>query len=93
MMKQAYEWRGSMRKNRYLLCILLSGWMIYFALPKLQFFNEGAGGLFAIAWTIFALMVLTGNLVALFNPDKERKNDSNQKKKGQARKKIRSFHG
>lgn len=54
-----------MKKNRYLLCLLLCGFMLYFAVPRLTVTAEGAQGVFAIVWLSFALMVMAGNLTAL----------------------------
>ncbi|AZU63604.1 hypothetical protein [Neobacillus mesonae] len=54
-----------MKKNRYLLCLLLCGFMLYFAVPRLSVRAEGAEGVFAIVWLAFALMVIAGNLTAL----------------------------
>ncbi|MCJ7839735.1 hypothetical protein MUB24_02180 [Lederbergia sp. NSJ-179] len=54
-----------MRRNRYLLCLLLCVAMLYFALPNLSPTEPGAAGVFAIAWLIFAFLVLAGNLTAL----------------------------
>ncbi|MEH7108182.1 MULTISPECIES: hypothetical protein [Bacillaceae] len=61
-----------MKKNRYLLCLLLCGFMLYFALPRLSIHAEGAPGIFSIAWLAFALMVIAGNLTALlYSPKKQ----------------------
>ncbi|GHH97286.1 hypothetical protein [Neobacillus kokaensis] len=54
-----------MKKNRYLLCLLLCGFMLYFAVPRLSVTAEGAQGVFGIVWLAFALMVIAGNLTAL----------------------------
>lgn len=57
--------------NRFLLCSLLCVAMLYFALPKLSPGAPGIEGAFAIAWLVFALIVLAGNLSALlFSPKK-----------------------
>lgn len=54
-----------MKKNRYLLCLLLCGFMLYFAVPRLSVTADGVQGIFAIVWLVFALMVIAGNLTAL----------------------------
>ncbi|PAE41871.1 hypothetical protein [Bacillus sp. 7884-1] len=60
-----------MKKNRYLLCLLLCGFMLYFAVPRLSVFAKGLEGVFAISWLAFALIVLAGNLTAmLYSPKK-----------------------
>jgi len=53
------------KKNRYLLCLLLCGFMLYYAVPKLSVTAEGTQGLFAIVWLSFALIVVAGNLTGL----------------------------
>lgn len=54
-----------MKKNRYLLCILASAAMLYFALPRLPIHEGGLGGIFAFSWLAFCLIVIAGNLSAL----------------------------
>lgn len=54
-----------MKKNRYLLCLLLCGFMLYFAVPRLSVFAEGLEGTFSLVWLAFALIVIAGNLTAL----------------------------
>ncbi|MED3622732.1 hypothetical protein G4Z05_06030 [Bacillus thermocopriae] len=76
-----------MKKNRYLMCLLLSGLMLYYAVPRLHVAFEGEQGIFAISWLAFALMVIAGNLTGiLYSPKK-------QVQKPQPRRvKKRSFH-
>jgi hypothetical protein len=78
------------KKNRYLLCLLLCGLMLYFAVPRLSIFAAGAEGIFAIVWLSFALVVIAGNLTALLYSPKKRTGSSRQMM--QMRKKSRSFH-
>ncbi len=54
-----------MNKNRYLLCLLLCGLMLYYAAPRMGVFNGGTEGIFAISWLALALFVIAGNLTAL----------------------------
>ncbi|WP_404329528.1 hypothetical protein [Mesobacillus maritimus] len=62
-----------MNKNRYLLCLLLCGVMLYYALPRISFDTIGLESLFAGAWLIFALFVIAGNLSAfLYTPKKQK---------------------
>ena len=63
--------RKELKKNRYLLCLLLCGFMLYFAVPKLSIQAEGLEGIFAMSWLAFALIVIAGNLTAmLYSPKK-----------------------
>jgi hypothetical protein len=78
-----------LKKNRYLLCLLLCGFMIYFAAPRLSFHAFGGQGIFSLAWLSFALMVIAGNLTGLLYGQKR------QAQKHQSellKKKSRSFH-
>jgi hypothetical protein len=93
-MKQAYfcnfiREETNLKKNRYLLCLLLCGFMLYFAVPRLTVNVEGAQGLFSLAWLLFALIVIAGNLTGLLYSPKQ------QVRKQQAerlKKRSRSFH-
>jgi hypothetical protein len=67
-----------LKKNRYLLCLLLCGFMLYFAVPRLSVFAEGLEGVFALSWIAFALIVMAGNLTAmLYSPKKAAKKRQN----------------
>ncbi|MFK9091190.1 hypothetical protein [Bacillus salipaludis] len=77
-----------MKKNRYLLCLLLGGFMLYIAVPKLSGTLVGTKGLFAIMWLSFALIVMAGNLTGiLYSPKKQVQSHQSQRLK----KKSRSF--
>jgi hypothetical protein len=78
-----------LKKNRYLLCLLLCGFMLYYAVPQLSVMAGGAQGTFAIAWLAFALMVIAGNLTALlYSPKKQGQKPHPQRVK----KKSRSYY-
>jgi hypothetical protein len=78
-----------MKKNRYLLCLLLCGFMLYFAVPRLSINKEGLQGTFSLVWLAFALIVIAGNLTAiLYSPKRLVKAHQPIKSK----KKSRSFH-
>lgn len=79
-----------MKKNRYLLCLLACGFLLYFAVPRLNIFSEGIEGIFAISWLAFALIVIAGNLTALlYSPKKSASSASIQV---QERKRSRAFN-
>lgn len=70
-----------MKKNRYLLCILASGAMLYYALPRLPIHEGGLGGIFTISWLAFCLIVIAGNLSALlYSPRKLREKSKHSQK-------------
>lgn len=78
-----------MKKNRYLLCLLLCGFMLYFAVPRLSVTAEGPQGIFSLCWLAFALIVIAGNLTGLLYSPKK----SIQKVRSErVKKKSRSFH-
>jgi hypothetical protein len=89
-MKQAvFKGGKEMKKNRYLLCLLLCGFMLYFAVPRLAITADGAQGFFSIAWLSFALIVIAGNLTGiLYSPKKQAQKPQSVRLK----KKSRSFH-
>ncbi|MBB6445701.1 YtxH domain-containing protein [Bacillus benzoevorans] len=77
-----------MKKNRYLLCLLLSGLLLYYAVPRISMFSPGAEGVFAYAWLGFALIVIAGNLTGLLYTPKPQ--GKQQLKGNRARKRIKS---
>jgi hypothetical protein len=78
-----------MNKNRYFICLLVSGVLLYYAVPQLSIYSEGLEGYFSISWLIFALMVIAGNLTGLLYTPKKRKQQqldvSNSKKQVKSR--------
>lgn len=76
-----------MKKNRYLLCLLLSAFMLYFAVPRLSVTAGGIEGIFAMTWLAFALIVIAGNLTGLLYTPKKL-----AQKVSAERVKKRSFH-
>ncbi|MBS4199965.1 hypothetical protein KHA93_09880 [Bacillus sp. FJAT-49732] len=59
-------------KNRYLLCLLLCGVLLYIAVPRLTVSSSGLEGIFVISWLVFAFIVIAGNLSALLFIPKRR---------------------
>ena len=79
-----------LKKNRYLLCLLLCGILLYYGAPRLSIHAEGAQGVFSLAWLAFALIVIAGNLTGLlYSPKRQGKNFQTERR---SRKKSRSFH-
>ncbi len=78
-----------MNKNRYLLCLLICGLMLYYAVPRLSIQAGGEQGLFSAVWLAFMLMAVAGNLTAmLYAP---RRAARTQKTLIADKKKIRSY--
>lgn len=80
-----------MNKNRYLLCILLCGVLLYYGVPRLSPFSDGAEGIFSIAWVAFALMVVAGNLTALLYTPKKTRATKKSFSKVQKKKKLYNY--
>lgn len=80
-----------MKKNRYLLCLLLCGFLLYFAVPRLDIFSDGLKGIFALSWLALALIVIAGNLTALlYSPKKSSR--STRLKTVEEKKRARAFY-
>ncbi|MGE7905143.1 hypothetical protein ACQKNS_12180 [Peribacillus sp. NPDC094092] len=60
-------------KQRLLLCLLLCGVMLYYAVPRLSLESGGLESLFAGSWLLFALLAVAGNLTGiLYSPKKQK---------------------
>ncbi|AXN37862.1 hypothetical protein ACWF7H_03820 [Peribacillus butanolivorans] len=60
-------------KQRLLLCLLLCGVMLYYAVPRLSLESGGLESLFAGSWLLFALLAVAGNLTGiLYSPKKHK---------------------
>ncbi|RLQ97950.1 hypothetical protein [Falsibacillus albus] len=77
-------------KQRFLLCLLLSGLLVYYAVPNLNFHAEGAEEIFTRSWLLFACFVIAGNLSALLYTPKREK-PQKQGKPQMPKKKARSY--
>ncbi len=79
-----------MNKNRYVLCLLASGMLLYYAVPRLSVSSTSVEGIFAITWLSFALMVIAGNLTGLLYTPRNQKGQ--QISDDQVKKRIKSRH-
>jgi hypothetical protein len=81
-----------MKKNRYLLCILLCGVLLYYGVPRLAPYDAGIAGVFSVTWLAFAIFVLAGNLTALlYAPKAKQQNSRKTIHQLQKKRKIRYF--
>ncbi len=79
-------------QNRLLLCLLLCGVLLYFGVPRLAIGAGGLEGIFAISWLVFALIVVSGNLIGLlYNPRSAQKMTNPQVALAKKRKKMRQY--
>lgn len=79
------------RKNRYMLCLLLAGVLLYYAVPRLNLYSGGAEGVFTIAWLLFALVVIAGNLTAMLYAPHQRARKSKRIAQRSLKKRVRSY--
>ncbi|MBM7584944.1 hypothetical protein JOC86_001481 [Bacillus pakistanensis] len=82
-----------MNKQRYLLCLLLAGVMLYYAVPRINLYGDGLSGIFTISWLGLCLLVIAGNLSAMLFTVNKKKNEQKQvaKSKPVRRQSMRSF--
>ncbi|MFT9600857.1 hypothetical protein [Mesobacillus sp.] len=82
-----------MKKNRYLLYLLLCGVMLYIAMPELNFQVGGKEALFAGSWLFLALLVFAGNLAAFLYTPKKRARTASRKMEANPKRKSRVYTG
>ncbi|WP_299739110.1 hypothetical protein [uncultured Rossellomorea sp.] len=78
-------------KQRYILCLLVTGALIYYGAPRMSIFAEGLQGTFAISWLVLATFVVAGNLAALLYTPKGTSKSNKVKVKHVRKMKSRSF--
>lgn len=81
-----------MQRNRYILCLLACGLMLYFAVPRLAVTAPGAQGIFSISWLVFALFVIAGNLTGILYFPKRKTQSKNKGQSVKAGRKSRSYY-
>ncbi|RFB17797.1 hypothetical protein DZB84_08065 [Bacillus sp. HNG] len=78
--------------NRLILCLLLCGVLLYYGVPRLAIGAEGLEGIFAISWLVFALIVVSGNLIGLlYNPKIAQKMTNPQGASAKRRQRMRNY--
>ncbi|HAQ07075.1 MAG TPA: hypothetical protein DCR24_05970 [Bacillus bacterium] len=82
-----------MKKNRYLLYLLLCGVMLYIGMPELTFSTGGKETLFAGSWLFLALLVFAGNLAAFLYTPKKHGRSGRVTTESKPRRKSRVFTG
>lgn len=81
-----------MRKNRLLLCFLLGIAILFYGVPYLNFQGDLKSVLFSVAWLLFALIVISGNMIALlYGKRVNRSATIRQKIPAQKEQKIRQY--
>lgn len=81
-----------MQRNRYILCLLACGLMLYFAIPHLSVTAHGAKGLFSILWLLLALFAAAGNLSGILFFPRKKSLARKMRKSSQMERKTRSYH-
>lgn len=81
-----------MRKNRLFLCFLLGVTIIFYGVPYLNFFGDMQTVIFSVAWLLFAMVAISGNLTALLYRKRASKNDTiRQSLVTQRKQKVRHY--
>ncbi|WNF36046.1 hypothetical protein RJD24_16555 [Bacillaceae bacterium IKA-2] len=81
-----------MRNNRLFLCLLLGVAIIFYGVPYLNFFGDMKTVIFSVAWLLFALMAISGNLIALLYRKRISKNETiRQNLVTQRKQKVRHY--
>ncbi|WP_409297248.1 hypothetical protein V1498_05080 [Peribacillus sp. SCS-26] len=77
-------------KQRYLMCLLLCGAMLYYQLPKLSLSpgHPGLPELYSSMWLVLAFFAAAGNLAGLlYSPGKR----AGKRKQGPGRKRMHDY--
>ena len=69
-----------MKKNRYLLCILLCGVLLYYGVPRLAPYDAGLAGIFSVTWPAL-----------LYTPKAKQQNSKKTLQQLQKKRKIRYY--
>ncbi|MGM0752559.1 MAG: hypothetical protein ACQET6_11540 [Bacillota bacterium] len=77
-------------KQRYILCLLVTGALIYYGAPRMSIFAEGLQGTFAISWLVLATFVAAGNLAALLYTPKGTSKGKGKKLKSTPVRRVKS---
>lgn len=78
-------------KQRYIVSILCTLMMLYYAIPRLHFNATGLPKYFSVIWLLFALIVIGGNLAELLFSERKQKVVVDLTKTEQKR--MRSYNG
>jgi hypothetical protein len=81
----------TVKKQRYILCLLLTGALLYYAAPRLSIEAGGLEGVFAIGWLVLATFVIAGNLAALLYSPAKALRRVNEGTADTRKKRLRSF--
>ncbi|WP_019242902.1 MULTISPECIES: hypothetical protein [Bacillus] len=77
-------------KQRLLICLLVIGAMLYYALPKFSLAGSMEERIFTVSWLTFALFAIAGNLAGILYSTK-RTNVRNRKNKQFERKRMYNY--
>lgn len=81
-----------MRKNRLLLCFLLGIAILFYGVPYLNFQGDLKSLLFSVAWLLFALIAISGNMIALmYGKRVNRSTTIRSKISSQKKQKVRQY--
>jgi type IV secretory pathway VirB3-like protein len=81
-----------MRRNRLLLCFLLGIAIVFYGVPYLNFQGDIKTVIFSIVWLLFALIAISGNMIALlYGKRVDRSGTMRQKVSTQRKQKVRQY--
>lgn len=81
-----------MRKRRLFLCFLLGITIIFYGSPYLNFQGDLKVVVFSVAWLLFGLVAISGNLIALLYRKRVIKNETiRQRLVTQSKQKARHY--
>lgn len=81
-----------MRRNRLLLCFLLGIAILFYGVPYLNFQGDLKSLLFSVAWLLFALIAISGNMIALmYGKRVNRSTTIRSKISSQKKQKVRQY--
>lgn len=90
-MEQAIKLGGEKMKNRLLLSLLCLAALLYIAVPRIPMGAEGLPGMFALAWLLFALIAIGGNISALMFQPKRKRIVTKLKLEEEKRRRLRQY--
>lgn len=91
-LRQPIKVRCIMRRNRLLLCFLLGIAIVFYGAPYLQFQGDVKTTIYSVMWLLFALIAISGNLIALlYGKQMQKKNPTTGKIATHRKQKVRQY--
>lgn len=79
-------------RNRLIISLLISGILLYYAVPHLVLQTNSLEGIFSLGWLGLAFIVISGNLIGLlYSPKNSREKQSIKKAKMNRPERMRQY--